>query len=112
MLPENQEPPVRLELTTYALRKHRPDSVTAKLDEELQPAQVVGCTNGCTRETETDRGCTSAESATAPVDPELSKVMDAWPTLPEYLKAAVLALVATVGPKVGLSRQNAADAKR
>ncbi len=78
----------------------------------LQLVSDSGCTNGCTREIGTDRGCTPAESATESVDAELSKVMDAWPMLPEYLKAAVLALVATVGPKVVLSRQDAADAKR
>ncbi len=61
----------------------------------LQLVSDLGCTNGCTRETENDRGCTTAESATKPVDAELSKVIDAWPTLPEHLKAAVLALVAT-----------------
>ena len=85
-----------LEPKTYALRKHRPASVTTKPDEGLQPVQVAGCTNGCTREPENDLGCTPAESATEPVDAELSKVIGAWPTLPEHLKAAVMALVATV----------------
>ena len=61
----------------------------------LQLVSDSGCTNGCTRETENDRGCTSVESASEPVDAELSKVIDAWPTLPEHLKAAVMALVAT-----------------
>ncbi len=61
----------------------------------LQLVSDSGCTNGCTRETENDRGCTSVESATEPVDAELSKVIGAWPTLPEHLKAAVMALVAT-----------------
>ena len=112
LIAENPEPPVRLELTTYALRKHRSGSVNSEPDEGLHLVPFAGCTNGCTREPENHRGCTLVESATKPVDAELSKVMDAWPTLPEYLKAAVLALVATVGPKVDLSRQDAADAKR
>jgi hypothetical protein len=30
----------------------------------------------------------------APADPDLARVLDAWPTLPEHIKAAVLALVA------------------
>ena len=34
-------------------------------------------------------------SKIASIDPDLSKVIDAWPTLPEHLKAAVMALVAT-----------------
>ena len=93
---ENQEPPFGLEPKTYALRKRRPASVTTKPDEGLQPVQVAGCTNGCTRKPENDRGCTPAESATEPVDSELSKVIGAWPTLPVHLKAAVMALVATV----------------
>jgi hypothetical protein len=39
---------------------------------------------------------TPAEVKLKPVDAELSKVIDAWPTLPVHLKAAVMALVATV----------------
>ena len=108
----SEKPPFGLEPKTYALRKHRPASVTTKPDEGLQPVQVAGCTNGCTREPENDRGCSSAESATEPVDAGLSKVIGAWPTLPEHLKAAVMALVATVGPMAVLARQTAADEKR
>jgi hypothetical protein len=34
--------------------------------------------------------------ATTPAaDPDLSRILDAWPTLPAHIRAAVLALVAT-----------------
>jgi hypothetical protein len=32
-----------------------------------------------------------------PKDPELGAIIDAWPTLPEALKAGILAMVRTVG---------------
>jgi hypothetical protein len=33
---------------------------------------------------------------TRPLPPDLSQIMDAWPSLPEPIKAAVLALVRSV----------------
>jgi hypothetical protein len=35
-------------------------------------------------------------SEAPPTDPDLARVLDAWPNLPAHIKAAVLALVATV----------------
>jgi hypothetical protein len=32
-----------------------------------------------------------------PVDPDLVRIVEAWPTLPVHLRAAVLALVGTAG---------------
>ena len=32
-----------------------------------------------------------------PADPELARLVDAWPTLPAHIRAAVLALVQTAG---------------
>jgi len=58
----------------------------------LQLPANSSCTDSCTTKPEIDRNLTSSY----PVDPELSKVIAAWETLPEHLKAAVLALVATV----------------
>jgi hypothetical protein len=34
---------------------------------------------------------------TLPSDPELKRVIDAWPDLPAHVRAAVLAIVATAG---------------
>jgi hypothetical protein len=40
----------------------------------------------------------SGEPAPAAVtDPDLARILDAWPTLPAHIKAAILALMATVG---------------
>ena len=38
-------------------------------------------------------GSGAPDGEKAPVDPDLAKVMAAWPKLPEHIKAAVLALV-------------------
>jgi len=42
----------------------------------------------------------SALLAQPPVDPELARLAEAWPTLPAHIKAAVMALVATAEPAV------------
>ena len=34
-------------------------------------------------------------------DPELARVIESWPTLPEHIRAAVLALIQTAQPAVG-----------
>jgi hypothetical protein len=38
-------------------------------------------------------GC--REPQQAPLDADLQRVLDAWPTLPEHIRAAVLALIVT-----------------
>ena len=88
---------------TYDLRIRNPllDRRKQQNGHDLEPSEIPGCTPGCTSQTET-----------APIDADLVKVIGTWPTLPEHLKAAVLALVATVGPMTVLARQTAADAKR
>ena len=92
---ENQEPPLRLELRTYALRKRGTIDATDEGGNGLRVGVEFGCTNGCTAGREHDCGSTSAES----VDPELAKILAAWPDVPDHLKAVavanVLALVAT-----------------
>ena len=90
-----------LEPRTYGLKVRCRDDANDNPGHELQPSEIPGCTPGCTSQTET-----------APIDSDLAKVIGAWPTLPEHLKAAVMALVATVGPMAVLARQTAADAKR
>jgi hypothetical protein len=46
-----------------------------------------------------------AQSGPSPhsLDPDLARILDAWPTLPAHIKAAVLAVVATndATPSVG-----------
>ena len=61
---------------------------TGNQGKGLHTTADSGCTNGCTPEPESSSGCT-------PVSPELALVINAWPLLPQHLKAAVLALVAT-----------------
>jgi hypothetical protein len=61
-------------------RNHRIDSPTtshSKSKHDKQPGDIIpiGCTTGCTP------------------DPDLSRVVAAWPTLPEPIRRAVLALV-------------------
>lgn len=34
-------------------------------------------------------------------DPDLSRVISSWPTLPDHIRAAVLALIGTVNPPRG-----------
>jgi hypothetical protein len=46
--------------------------------KELGAPPASGCTDGCT-------------------DPDLARVLEAWPTLPEPIRAAVLALVQAAG---------------
>ena len=65
----------------------------------LQPTTDSSCTDSCTPKPEATLGLVAASSASETLDPDLSCVTDAWPTLPPHLKAAILALVA-VAPKV------------
>jgi hypothetical protein len=34
---------------------------------------------------------------TCPTDPDLARILDAWPNLPEHIRRAILALVGTPG---------------
>ena len=78
---------------------------------KLQPSESSGCTPGCTRQTKIESGCTAAAPVAVAVetgsgeladsekpccDPDLAKILAAWPTLAEPLKRAVLALIGTV----------------
>ena len=42
-----------------------------------------------------DRALTKCPGEPAPPDPDLDRLRNAWPTLPPYLKAAILALAST-----------------
>ena len=87
MIAENQEPPVRFELTTYALRKCGTDSATALSDNELRTANNASCTFSCTPEPEN-----------VAVDPELARIASVWSKLPAYVRLAVMSLVTNAIP--------------
>ena len=77
-----KEPTVGLEPTTYALRKNCSPTTTP------DSASIYA----------TDSTSGAATGAVTPTDPELARVVEAWPTLPEPLRRAVLALVGTADP--------------
>jgi hypothetical protein len=52
----------------------------------LRQSPNDGCRFGC-------RSDSDSAPETTPIDPGLARLMEAWPTLAEPLKAAVLALV-------------------
>jgi hypothetical protein len=43
------------------------------------------------------------------IDPDLVRIVGAWPTLPEPMRRAVLALIATTGPQTPAVPQEAAE---
>jgi len=73
------KPPARLELATYALRKRSDDFATPEGSSDSVDALPSGAATG------------AAEPQTLP--PELAKIVAAWPTLPDALRRAMLALV-------------------
>jgi hypothetical protein len=42
--------------------------------------------------------CTPACTATPEIDRDLARILDAWPSLPEAIRRAILALVETSAP--------------
>jgi hypothetical protein len=47
------------------------------------------------REKRPDRALTKPNSQTPEIDPHLARLVAAWPTLPEHIRGAILALVDT-----------------
>jgi hypothetical protein len=43
------------------------------------------------------------------IDPDLVRIVGAWPTLPDSIRRAVLALVGTARPETSCARRNAAE---
>ncbi|HUT57138.1 MAG TPA: hypothetical protein VNA25_04610 [Phycisphaerae bacterium] len=70
-------------------------------DTGLEPGSVSSCKSSAlgipVRERGAESGADSAE--TAPVHPDLAKVIEAWPTLPEAVRAGILAMVEAAKPK-------------
>gem|GEM_PF-6697642 len=95
MIAENQEPPVRFELTTYALRKCGTGSATALSDNELRTASNASCTFSCTPEPE---NVAVDPPQILAVDPELARIASVWSKLPAYVRLAVMTLVTTAVP--------------
>ena len=81
---ENQKPPKGLEPSTYALRKHGSPDATANVNNELHEIESASCTKSCTADRQPDIA-----------DSDLLQICQAWPDLPDYLKAAVMALIVT-----------------
>jgi len=64
-------------------------SVASALNKELTPTLSDACTNACTSE---------GENANAgPIDVDLAKVIEAWPTLQDPIKAGISAMIRAAG---------------
>ena len=73
-----------VEPSTSALRTQE-QSVASDGDKGVTSSLSAACTNACTSE---------AENANAEtIAPDLQAIIEAWPTLPESIKAGFLALV-------------------
>jgi DDE superfamily endonuclease len=70
--------PTGVEPVTCGSEDHRPPPATAYQSRLTAASEESVCTTGCT----------------SPANPDLARVIAAWPTLPEPIRRAVLALVA------------------
>ncbi len=64
-----------------------PTALQPNSEQQLTPSKSPGCSAGCSAQ-QNERGIT---------DPNLARVVEAWPTLPDALRRAVLALIGTNG---------------
>ena len=46
-------------------------------------------------------GSSKTDRSRPVIDPELARIVEVWPDLPEHIRAAVMALVTSAGPKAG-----------
>ena len=69
----------------------------------LEPPTVSSCNDNTLRYTDMSGGAESGavERQTTPDDPDFRRVVAGWPTLPEPIKAAVMALVNSVTSVTG-----------
>ena len=67
----------------------------------LEPPTVTKRNSNELRDAEDPRGAESGavDTETAPIDPDLAAVIDAWPGLPEAAKAGIVAIVRAYDPK-------------
>ena len=80
----NGEGGIRTPGTTRVQRFSRPFQQNAKSlkRKKLSKADKAACTPACTR-----------KAKTTSISPELQKLIDAWPSLPEPVKAGIVAMV-------------------
>jgi hypothetical protein len=71
----------------YAWRASNPSPQVVSGKDLGNPAAESGAESGAVGQ--------STDSHGAATDPDLARVLDAWPTLPPHVRAAILALVAT-----------------
>ena len=71
-----------------------PDVHNPNKYNDLQNETNSGCTDGCRTSPENVPEVASAgPSTTVPDEPDLARIMTAWPDLPDHIKRAMLALV-------------------
>lgn len=63
----------------------------------LEPPNVTKRNSNELRDAEDPRGAESGavDTEKAPIDPDLARLIDAWPALPKAIRAGVVALVNT-----------------
>ena len=88
-LPVGTLEPSGLEPPTYWLQTSEPIDVSPCQKKAGAAPKGGHCTTGCTNSSETG-------SEPAPMPPDLAAVVAAWPTLPEPVKAGILAMVKAV----------------
>ncbi len=87
-LQDNSASPCNLDEWSRGESNPRPVSVQGSTDNDLRDASNAG----------------GAESGAVPPistpnDPDLTRLIDAWPTLPEAIKAGILAMVTAAGER-------------
>ncbi len=92
---------------THDLRNHNPTDPSSNLiaDQQLTSSDAPACTNACTSSAENDHdaqpkltGLTQSKwLELLAADPELLAVVQAWPELPDAVRAGIVAMVRAAG---------------
>ena len=72
------------------------DSNQDKENQKTKESERISKPVNTSGETEPRRLCASTTKVQSAVDPDLARVVEAWPELPEVIRRAVLALVDSV----------------
>ena len=104
-----QNPPGRDVLARWAVRSALhwagSDSNRRLADYESAAANVQGAKNAGVVKSSTGMAAPGAarsvesEGETAQLDPDLTRLIDAWPELPEAIRAGIVAMVRAYDPK-------------